>query len=373
MERADPTPRLWWAVPAGAFLLLMALAMVFGGPPEAKPGRSSYDAGSGGLRAAYLLLEELRYPVTRSRRPTGEAVRWALFPVEKKADPRLLGGWVRDGGVLLFADGSADFAKGLGLEVRVEHIAESPDVVRSNVPGVAAVAPGPTRVAGPAGGRVWAEAGGQPLVTVYPLGRGAVWLVHRPDFLTNRLLREADNGVLLCRLAEAMLAHRPGRLAFDEYVHGLRDRPTVVALLFRPPAVWVTVQGLLLLALLLGHYAPRFGPLRPPPPPSRRSKEEFLDALAALLERKADAADAWRTACADFRHALAHELGLPPDVPTGVLVAETARRRPVGGAVLERLLRPDRVPAGSAAGVLLGALNELETLRDETFHGRRPR
>ena len=62
--------------------------------------------------------------------------------------------------------------------------------------------------------------------------------------LANDNLRVEDNAVLACRLADAMLAERPGgRLAFDEYCHGLRDRPSVAEVLFRPPVLGVTVQA----------------------------------------------------------------------------------------------------------------------------------
>ena len=141
-------------------------------------------------------------------------------------------------------------------------------------------------------------------------------------------------------------------------------------LLFRPPALWVTLQGLLLLGLLLWHYAPRFGPLRPPPPPARRSKEEFLAAMAALLERKGDYADAWATARDDLLRELGAELGLPPGVPAEQVLHEAARRRPVHPDPVARRLQAG-APAGPAAFVQ--ALHELETFREEFFHGRHHR
>src|SRR5262249_9512615 len=112
-------------------------------------------------------------------------------------------------------------------------------------------------------GRPWdgVSVDGQPLVTVVPRGRGEGWVLRRPDVLRNEHLRHPGNAVLACRLAEAMLAERPGRLAFDEFYHGLRERPGVVALLLRPPMLAVTVQALALTALLLWSAAPRFGPV----------------------------------------------------------------------------------------------------------------
>lgn len=373
MADSDYTRKLWWALPAGGFLLLLVLAMLFGGPQEVKPG-SSYDAGDRGFRAAYLLLEDLGYPVVRSRRLSGGPVRWALFP---EADPKQapsLDAWVQGGGVLVLADPKGDFSRDLGITLRTERRGGAVDEEPAAGPDVRRLAGGPDRVTWPGRqGRVWAEAGGEPFVTVYPHGRGEVWLLNRPDFVTNELLRRADNAVLLCRLAEAGLERRPGQLAFDEYFHGMRDRPGVVELLLRPPAVWVTVQGLLLLGLLLWHHGPRFGGVRPPPPPSRRSAAEFLDAVAALLARKKDYANAFWTVREEFRGDLERELGLPHGTPDERLADEAARRRGARPDALLRLLTAPGPPAGAGPAAFVKALQELETCRDDFFPGRRAR
>ena len=373
MASEDYTRRLWWAVPAGGFLLLVVLALLLGNREPPKP-KSSYDAGDDGFRAAFLLLEDLGYPVLRSRRLTGGTVRWALFPDPSRREAGLLDDWIKDGGVLVLADPKKEFSSDLGMSLETEHRGGDGDEEASAGPGVSRLAGGPTRVTWPGhAGRVWASAGGEPFVTVYPHGRGQVWLLNRPDFLTNRLLPKADNAVLLCRLAEAGLAERPGELAFDEYFHGMRDRPGVVELLLTPPALWVTLQGVLLLGLLLWHHGPRFGGLRPLPPPSRRSAEEFLDALAALLARKKDYGDAFWTVREDFRAALEQELGLPHGTADDRLADEAARRRGVRRDSLLRLLSAGGPPGGSGPAAFVQALHELETLRDECFNRRPPR
>ena len=373
MTNEDYTRRLWWAVPAGGFLLLVLLTVLFGGREPPKP-KSSYDAGEQGFRAAYLLLEDLGYPAVRARRLTGATVRWALFPDPARREAGLLDDWVKDGGVLVLADPKGEFSADLGMNLRTEHRGEEGGEEPAAGPDVTRLAGGAARVSWPGhAGRVWAEAGGEPFVTVYPHGRGEVWLLNRPGFLTNRLLPKADNAVLLCRLAEATLRWRPGELAFDEYFHGMRDRPGIVALLLTPPALWVTLEGVLLLALLLWHHGPRFGGVRPPPPPSRRSAEEFLDAMAALLGRKEDYADAYRTARDELRADLEQELGLPHGTPAERLADEAARRRGVRRDVLLRLLTAAGPPAGAGSAAFVGALNELETARDDFFHRRPPR
>lgn len=369
--------RLWWSVPAVGLVLLVVVECLVGpGTPPAR--QSSYDASGEGLRAPYVVLQELGYPVTRARRPTGEHwhagddVRCVLFPTEVTREAAAVDRWVLDGGTLLLADDRDAFAQRMGIPLKVQTLDmdPGPEPVR-DAAGVGQVEAGRTHVDWPgAQGEVWARAGGRPLVTVYSHGDGAIWLVHRPDFLRNRLLGRADNAVLLCRLADAMLDDQSGKLAFDEFFHGMRDRPGVTELILEPPALWVTLQGVLLLVLILGRYVPRFGAVRPPAEHRRRSKEEFLDAMAGLLERKGDYADAWRTVRDDLRRDVERELGLPAGLMPVEVAREAARRRPAGAARLADILVGR--PAGGRPAVVQ-AMNQIEAARDEFFHGRRHR
>jgi hypothetical protein len=371
VDSGERVTKLWWAVPAAGFLVLLLVALLVGGEPEVKPG-TTYDAGAHGTRAAYLLLDQLGYPVVRSRRPTGESARWVLFPSPSAADARVLEEWMRRGGVLVLADTDGQFAAGMGLLLHVESDGENEEDQPAEGPDVARLAGGGVFVTWPAGpdGRAWATAGGRPFVTVYPYGRGQLWLLNRPEFLVNRRLGRADNGVLVCRLGEATLDGRAGQLAFDEFFHGLRDRPGVAQLLFRPPALWVSLQGLLLLAVLLWHHGPRFGGLRPAPP-ARRSAAEFLDALAALLQRKRDYGDAFRTARDGLRHDIEQELGLPAGLPAERLAAEAAARAGIAPDALARLLAAPGLPSGTGPAAFTRSLQELETFRDAILR-RRP-
>ncbi len=201
--------------------------------------------------------------------------------------------------------------------------------------------------------------------------------MNSPEILSNRLLARADNAVLVCRLATEMLQERPQRIAFDEYFHGMRDRPGVVELLFQPPAIWVTLHGLGLLGVLLWHFMPRFGSVYPLPTPTRRSKEEFLEAMAYLLERKGDYAAALEAVRNHFARELEQELGLPTGAPVEELVAAAAGSRPVNRQRLRRLLSlpaPSGSPGEPGTGAkekdaFVKALNEIEAARAEIFHG----
>jgi hypothetical protein len=195
--------------------------------------------------------------------------------------------------------------------------------------------------------------------------------LNRPDVLVNEHLRGADNAVLASRLAEQMLDARPGaRLTFDEYCHGLRDRPSAVDLLFRPPVLGLTLQFLLVAAVAVWYFGVRFGPVRPTPPPARRSKEEFLDAMAELLVRKGDRADAFRSVRDDFRRRVETNLGLPAGTRPELTAQEAARRRGVNPGPLLELLIATAPPAGTGGKSFLAAIHQMDSLSHECFTDR---
>ncbi len=390
MGERPNTNVLWWAVPAATVLLLALLAMFGVGEPPVRPApHSTYDASGEGIRAVYLLLDGLGYEVAQSRRLTAGRVRWVLFPqaphtestsddgeiLKPKSgrrsssdDAAILERWVRDGGTLLLADESGEFAKLLGIRVATSSETETAPVIQDSQQRMT-LAPGPTQIKPlDRADRTWPE-GGEPLASVFKRGRGEIWVVHHPEILRNERLRDADNALAVAQLAEVMSHHSAERIYFDEFFHGLRERPGPVQLLLEPPARWVTLQGLAVLALVLWRFLPRFGPLREDPPTRRRSKEEFLDAMAYLLIRKGAHVEAFRTVRDALIRDLCQALGVPSNLPLDELAARAARRQP--GLSEDRLARALRrkTPPGGRDGFLT-AIHELESLRRDFFHER---
>jgi hypothetical protein len=145
-------------------------------------------------------------------------------------------------------------------------------------------------------------------------------------------------------------------------------------LLFRPPARGVTLEMMLLTALVLWHFGSRFGQVRPPKPLSRRSKEEFLDAMAELLTRKGDRAEAFREVRDDFLLRLQEHLGLPSSATPKEIAQEAGRRRGLPEEPLLELLTASSPPHGTGTAAFLAALHQLETFSNECLQfGRRPR
>jgi len=368
---SEPTrpASLWWTGPAVLVVVLLLLTLFFGKPPLPPMPGTTYDVTPNGVRGAYLVLEETGVPVRASRRPAEGRVRWLLFPGAVGKNLELLEEWVRAGGRLVLADDRDDHARAFDLPVRLERGEDATHLVTTNDDGRLRLDPeGLAFQTTPPVARVWPANANPPLASIHSYGRGEVWVVHYPKFLQNASLRRANHSVLLVRLAEASSGPTRERLHFDDAAHGLIDRPGVMELLLQPPALWTTLACIALLPLVLWRYLPRFGPLVPPPAGRRRSKDEFVDAMAHLLERKRAYQHAYAVSRNALLRDLAHSLQLPPDTPPEIL-AETACRRVSG-------LDPRRLTAALAlqdlpridAVTFLRHLTELSRLRREFFH-----
>jgi hypothetical protein len=143
----------------------------------------------------------------------------------------------------------------------------------------------------------------------------------------------------------------------------------VTELLFRPPALFVTLEALALVLLVLWQSMIRFGPLQPAPQPARRSKEEFLDAMAELLERNGNRAEAYRTVRNAVLRKLETALAIPAGTPIEDTMQEAARRFRIDPEPLQRLLEANG-PPGNDAHAFLQAITQLESAAHECFAPR---
>lgn len=363
-ESPPPASILWFAIPACTVVAALAISLLVAQDDSQASSASgtSYDASKSGFRALYLILDELGYDIERTRRVAGGAVRWALAPLKPKANDAVhVVNWVQKGGRLLLADGTGDLATALGLEVNVDDAAPT-DLLPTTMDDVKQLAPGKVIVV-PAkdDGRLWAGAGGDPLISIHQVGQGEVWLLQRPLALANEQMRQADNAIFAARLAEAMSDGKPGNIRVDEYCHGLRSRPGVLELMFQPPMRTVAIQAIIFAVLMLWSAAVRFYPLRPLPKARRRSKEEFLNAMGDLLHRHGDTAAAFRTIQGDVNRKLAERIGLPANTHPDTLVEIASRRRPMSNETRELLTRA-APPTGRT-----GFVNSIQKL-DEVEH-----
>jgi hypothetical protein len=312
---------------------LVLLAVLFGlmarymPREQGMPGffTTSYSSAGEGALAAYLLLDELGYEVSRSTEPLSslptepDEVRRTFLVVTgpSVAVPRTEGlalrAFLRAGGNVLFAGyGAAELLPEVRLqmtgELGNEWKAVRPQAVSPVTRGVAEIempvlqywrGQNPNQVA------LFGDDSGSVVVS-YPHGGGTVhwWAATTP--LTNAGIRRRDNIRLLLNTLGP-----PGRyrIVWDEYLHGRGG--SLWTYLGRTPAPWLALQLGLLLAAVLWTFSRRHGPVREPAAESRLSPLEFVETLGDLYHRAGAANLAVESALRRFRQLLAARLALP--------------------------------------------------------------
>ncbi|MFT3883675.1 MAG: DUF4350 domain-containing protein [Gemmatales bacterium] len=346
-----------------------------GHQPQTPAELGSYDPGKSGARAAFLLLKELGLDVAPSKRIVEGKIRWIIAPRSTSRQFEALPAWVQSGGKVLLADDKNEITGKLGITATEKTISDQERQQKIKL--------GDKEIDFDAGAvelslnkpadRTWPPQAKKPFVSIFRQGQGEVWLVHLPQFMRNDVLKQSiaahqsnglGNGLLIKELAEAMVQNSGERIWFDEYFHGMRARPSVLELLSEPPLLWVSLQGLLLLVLALWRYAPRFGTYQELPTPRRRSKEEYLLAMASMLERKRAYDVALQSVRQSVTHGLAQALSLPAEVQPTILAQQAEAHWPGKlrqVAVLHSLT--STLPRHASETDFLHALHELEAIR----------
>lgn len=325
-----------WAC-VGVLALIVVAAALAPAREDNDPVPSTWNSGSHGAKAAYLLLGELGYATARWDRPAAElnsvdAARTTLVLTESQmmdlgkekegiADFLNRGGWVVATGALsaLMLPESHTGAPG---HIYTALCYTTPQSLSGMGRAGQIAMPVPVRWKDDAA-HVDQMCGEDAVVVDYRVGKGeAVWWSSASP-LSNRGLRDdADLRLLLASVGA------PGRrVLFDEYIHGAREglwataKGTPVAALG-----WQLVAIALLVVLSFGR---RSGPMRELARTRRNSPLEFAQSMGALYQ-KAGAADvavgAAERRLMDFLH---NEGGIP---------RETLRTTPeaIAGAVGER-------------------------------------
>ncbi|MDR3709170.1 MAG: hypothetical protein P4L33_12785 [Capsulimonadaceae bacterium] len=179
--------------------------------------------------------------------------------------------------------------------------------------------------------------GGEPVVSVLPVGKGRAIFVADGFFASNRNLARADNAVFLGNiLADSV---KPGQKAlFDEYHHGeIAGEGTIwSALGFGPQSA--CLQLVLAVIVMVFVLAPRFGTARPAGPNERRNSGEYVASLAALYRGAHAAAPALDFIYRQFLRDLCTRLNVPTDLSLAALAEAAGRRGHVNEVELKKLL-----------------------------------
>ena len=266
------------------------------------------------------------------------------------AEAAAVAGWVRSGGVLVFAaeSGDARLDAVLGLDRAggvlggagrvpgpllsgVHHLAATPAAVSAVLPAQRQVA----LVRNPEG---------LALALMERMGRGTVVAMSEPAWLTNAYIGQADDGILAADLIG--LAPQGSPALFDEYHHGLAAAAS--SQLGWAATPWGAAMIWALVALGAGLFVRgrRFGPLIPLARGGDRSSLEYVAAVGELLRRTAARASSLEVLVGAARRAVAERSGLP-GVSDNLIAAlesrspEDARRLAEAVAAVPEAVRSD--------------------------------
>jgi len=288
---------------AAAVLVVLTAGLAFLGGDPAEQGRpipSTYSANPGGAHAAYLLLQELHYKVSRwERSPTelpideGNAVLILADPLEMptKEEIAALRAFVEEGGQVVFTGAriksffpEARVDEEFPSEERKTFSADVPSNYSAGAPKIVlqtdAVwqAPDASQLA------LYGDTQ-SPVVVSWRIGDGRVlwWAAATP--LTNSGISSRGNLNLFLNAMSFPLVDEKStvQIYWDEYFHG--ERTSLWSYVRKTPVTWGLVQISVLGLIVLFTFSRRSGPTVLPPVVSRLAPLEFVDTLGGLYER----------------------------------------------------------------------------------------
>jgi|SRR5580704_642954 len=287
----------------GAVLVVLTAGFaLLGGDPKEQgtPVPSTYSANPGGARAAYLLLQELHYKVSRwERSPTelsinnGLAVLILADPLEipTKEEVAALRRFVEEGGQVVFTgariklffpearvdeDFPADEWKTFSANVPSNYTADAQKIVLQA--GATWQAPDARQLA------LYGEAQ-SPVVVSWRIGDGRVlWWAAATPLTNSGISSEGNLNFFLDAMNFPIRAKQfTVHIYWDEYFHG--ERTSLWSYVRKTPVTWGLLQISALAFIVFFTFGRRSGPTVLPPVVSRLAPLEFVDTLGGLYER----------------------------------------------------------------------------------------
>jgi hypothetical protein len=316
----SPSDRKLFMIAGGVFLLMVVAALMLAkGPDSAEEIPTTYSVGSGGAKAAYLLLKDSEHGVERWEQSPNELPEGAgvtLILAEPSDAPtseerNKLRQFVESGGhmiaagpfVGLFLPESGIVPDPLSGMTWKKLFARSPSSITRAAPEIT-LAPQAYWRSESFAVPLYGD-GDKPMVVKYALGRGEVlwWASATP--LTNAGIKESGNldFFLACIGSEPQT-----RILWDEYFHG--HRRSLTASIKHSPVKWIFVQFALFAVGFLLTYSRRSGPISIPAKEVRLSPLEFVRTLGSLYKQANAASVAVDISYRRFLYWLTRRLGL---------------------------------------------------------------
>jgi hypothetical protein len=288
---------------AGGVLLLLTVALAFLGSAPASQGMqvpSTYSAEPGGARAAYLLLQELHYSVSRWERSPTElprdpeaAILILANPWEPPTKEELTGlqRFVENGGQVVFTGKGiktyfpkARVVAGDPTSEWTTFSADVPSVYTAAAPKIALQTNTTWRKPGADQLPLYGEEQ-SPVVLSWRVGKGRILWWAAPTPLTNSgISREGNLNFFLNAMSASSAGEKQAmRIYWDEYFHG--ERTSLWSYVQKTPVSWGLLQVSILGLIVVLTFSRRSGPTVMPPVVSRLAPLEFVDTLGGLYER----------------------------------------------------------------------------------------
>jgi Domain of unknown function (DUF4350) len=332
---ADTRLLLW--VSSGVLVIIVIAALLAPARGDYDYVPSTWNTGSAGAKAAYLLLGQLGYKTARWEQPATQlsqvdAAHTTLiladaFLSDMRSEQSGIADFLKRGGrVVATGPGSA-------LLLPFSSIKQSDQVFT----GLCFTTPQSLSAMGRAGkvamsvpvrwsgndAQVDQACGNDAVVVHYAVGNGeAVWWSSSGPLSNRGLHRDADLRLFLASVGS------PGRtVLFDEYIHG--ERKGILSTVKGTPVAAICLQLALVALLLIFSFSRRNGPIRALVSTPRTSPLEFAESMGALYTKAGAAEVAVGAAERRLKEFLHTEGGIPLQTlrsgPEAISAAVSAR------------------------------------------------
>lgn len=364
----DARLSLW--VTAGVFAIIFVAAVIAPARGDYDIVPSTWNTGSAGAKAAYLLLGQLGYKAARWQQPAAQLnqvdadhttlILADAFLSQVRTEQAGINDFLRRGGrVLATGPASALLLPSSGIkpsgEVFTALCYTTPRSLSAMGRAGVIPMPAPVRWSG-AAAEVDQACGNDAVVVHYSVGSGeAIWWSSAQPLTNSGLHQDPSLRLLLASVGA------PGRtVLFDEYIHG--DRKSLLSTLKGTPISAISWQLALVALLLILSFSRRNGPIRALAGPARTSPLEFAESMGALYG-KAKATEVAVGAAERRLNAFLHaEGGIPLETlrsgPDAIAAAVAARF-----TAADPQLRDDLLAAQEARSLKLTSKAALELVR----------
>ncbi|HEY6465385.1 MAG TPA: DUF4350 domain-containing protein [Candidatus Acidoferrales bacterium] len=325
----DSADRKLLIAAAALFGVLVVVAALFSKPQLTGRSQapSTYSSSWDGAEAAFLLLQQLGYDVTRwekspSQLPQTESSEVLILadPTEVPSEEERYGivEFLENGGRVIatgsdakaFLPQAPDFREGDAMAPKATFGALVPSPVVRGAPQITMAKPENWSSGSVREVELYGD-NDTPAVATYRFGKGQVIWWAAPTPLTNGAISDSGN---LTFFLNCLGIPGQSHIFWDEYFHG--ERGSLLDFFSRTPVFWGAAQFGLVFLAILATYSRRLGPVRAPSVPSRLSPLEFVDTLGDLYASAHVPGTAIGVAYQRFRFALTRKLALPIDTPS---------------------------------------------------------